>query len=349
MWDGYAWTTFNDSQPLSYPLPILVDAGQRFDTQTTWEADETMYLEDQAAINNATYCGALNCVMGLNRWQQDDNYLTYPYALMWRSSNPNTGSGFTSYPSPNLLTSTVWGSMNSQPSSQAADFSLSMKGSSNHEVGSGQHHENDTCSFVLAKGGEQFLIDPGYEIPAAANHNTLTVDGNTVGGGPTNTSSFDTTNEVVTANWQVVPMVCTNAYTAGVTAMRRTWAMYINGTKRFAFLLDDINPSGSGSIIEYLQTLPSPSSVSSAGLTLTGRAVHGRCDVQQPDEHGSERRRESELLRCPVMDLLHDAIDPHQLLDRHEQLHGQHGESHVHFFLSRRNIDGISGERDGHH
>ena len=66
-------------------------------------------------------------------------------------------------------------------------------------------------------------------------------------------------------------MVCTNAYTAGVTAMRRTWAMYINGTKRFAFLLDDINPSGSGSIIEYLQTLPSPTSVSSAGLTLTGR------------------------------------------------------------------------------
>ena len=80
------------------PLPLLVDAGQRYDTQTTWEADETMYLEDQATINNASYCGALNCVMGLNRWQQADNYLTYPYALMWRSSNPNTGSGFTSYP-----------------------------------------------------------------------------------------------------------------------------------------------------------------------------------------------------------------------------------------------------------
>lgn len=272
LWDGAALTTFNDSQPLVQLIPQMIDIGQRTgNAQLTWMADWFMYLEDAAQQPNATYCAPLNCVMGGNRWMATlSDVLPYAqYAMMWRSSNPSTTISKVNLPSPSLLTSTQWGSIKSQTNTATPDLYIGLKGSSNHEVGTQQHHENDTCTFTLSSQGEQFLLDPGYNLPAAINHNSLSVDGNTVGGGNTNVTTLGTASN--NGSWQVVPMVCGAAYSAGVTAMRRTWVMYTSGASRFAFVLDDITPSGAGAIVEYLQSLPAVSSASNSGFTMKGQ------------------------------------------------------------------------------
>jgi hypothetical protein len=265
------FSTFNDSTPIDYPTLPMIDLGEHFGNSTLLAmADNLFYLEESYTPNWGLY--QLN-VYGHPDWALNDNiYYGAPYTMMLRTENPNPSAGVT-LPAMTLGSASAWGAMRSQTATENPDFYLGIKGTAVNEYYTGHHH-NDTCSFTLESQGEAFLGDPGYSLSGYYNHSTLTVDGNSVGNGTSYVSSFDLTNSVNTGAWTVAPMVCTSAYAAGVTAMRRTWVMYRNGTKRFAFVLDDINPSGAGAVVEYLQSAAAAgvSGVSSAGFTMKATA-----------------------------------------------------------------------------
>lgn len=276
MWDGAAWATFNDTQPLQHLVPLMVDAGQRYSTPNLLFMVDWMMYTQQFAVGSAYLGGGnaypcTNCVIG-QQWAIND-FFTYgtPYAQMWRTAPGTAALG--GWPSMSLLSSTVWGGLRSQPILQP-DFYFGLKGKQVQEISGGGHDEQDTCTFSLSSRQERFLVDPGYTIPSAINHNSLSVDGNLVGTSGSGSShlyvtSFDST--VNNGAWMAVPQICTSAWPTGVTALRRTQVMYVNGKNRFAINLDDITPVGAGAIIEYLQSSPAVSNVSSAGFTMTAQ------------------------------------------------------------------------------
>ena len=121
---------------------------------------------------------------------------------------------------------------------------------------------------------EWFLIDPGYEIPAAANHSILIVDGvsPTISSQGTHTATIDTTQNQDANNWHCATVNAKNAYLTDVTLLRRNVCLYANLSTgvRVGVVLDDIAQSGAGSVQGLWQTGRAVSNVTSAGFQING-------------------------------------------------------------------------------
>src|SRR6202034_1469116 len=70
--------------------------------------------------------------------------------------------------------------------------------------------------------------------------------------------------------WNCATVDATNTYSPVASVLRRNTCMYSNGPLRMAVVLDDVQPSGSGSTITYWQAGYGTSGVSSSGFTVIG-------------------------------------------------------------------------------
>ena len=257
LWDGTQWSTFDDSQPQAYLVSLMLDADNRFGLPNlTYLAD---YLKTQIVNGNGIY---RNTVFGASSAGGD----SAAYALMWRNSN--FPSSFTGFPALQVNPVLQQAALRSD-SSLATQFYIGIKGSSNQEVGTNLHHQNDTASFVVQSRGELFLIDPGYYLPGALNHSILSIDGVTPGTSNASVGVMDSTANLSTPTFRSATIDATRAY-AGVSAFRRVFAMYANGTSQLGLILDDVQTSGTGSVVSYYQSGQNTNAKSSNGFILTG-------------------------------------------------------------------------------
>lgn len=269
IWDGTTFQSFNDTQPQFYGMPMLVDFGERF------SQPDLLFLADTFAnyIANADdgYHGHLN--------QEVSRYDYAAYAFMWRSTVPGA---YSPMPAVSILANVNWAALRSS-GSLSPDFVMGVKGDGTNEAGTNQHAQPDQTGFTIqsrAPNGigpsEAFMIDPGYfgggvTHSPAQNHSLNAIDGNVpIAGNTSGTHLAIIGNRWDDGAFRSVSVDATGAYAAGVTAMRRTVVNYANGSSRMGIVLDDIIPSGAGSIVSYLQTGQPLSSASGTGFTLTG-------------------------------------------------------------------------------
>ncbi len=259
IWDGTQWSTFDDAQPQAYMLGMLVDADNRFGLPNlTYLAD---YLKSQIMNGTGIY---QNRAVGA--WSGGGDYPAF--AFMWRNSVfPAAFSGF---PTLQVNDSVQQAALRSD-STIATPFYIGIKGTSNHEVATNLHHENDTGSFVVQSRGELFLIDPGYYLPDAPNHSVLSIDGKFPGLANSNVAVMDTSASLNNIAFRSATLDASKAY-AGVSSFRRVFTMYTNGSSQLGIVLDDVQTAGAGSIVSYYQSGQSTSLNGSSGFTMTGNS-----------------------------------------------------------------------------
>lgn len=265
LWDGTQWATFNDTEPESVCGVLLVDAGVRYNNPGL------LYLSDMLKYNTVNDVG----IYGFHTTDAGGTYYYgAPYEIMWRDPASFSTTAFLGWPAVQVNASVQQASLRSD-TTFTTPFYIGIKGTSNHEVGSNQHHQQgDTGTFVVQYKGEEFLLDPGYYRPGANSHNVPTIDGKSQGITAASVSAFDPTATVNTANFRSVAIDVRPAYAAvqsNISQFRRTFLMYANGGAAIGFVLDDIAlSSGTGAIVSYLQAGKAPVLTGTAGFMLAG-------------------------------------------------------------------------------
>jgi uncharacterized protein (TIGR03437 family) len=257
IWDGYWWQTYNDTQPQNYGIPIMADFCDRYgQTDLCWMADALM--NKVASDPGSYYAKQLNANVA-----RGPDY--GPFAFLWRSKTAGT---IPTLPLISTLANVSYATIRSSTDWSPA-MVVGLKGCSNHECGSNQHNQPDQGSIVLQSAGEEFLIDPGYFVSAAANHSRYSVAGSY--GTGSGTASIDAAAQYSSGAWNCATVDASNTYSAVATVLRRNVCIYSKGNY-ITVVLDDIQPSGGATLVSSWQTGYVPSSVSGSGFTVTGVA-----------------------------------------------------------------------------
>ena len=263
LWNGFNWDTWSDTQPQYNLLPSLIFWCQHSAVpQACFMADT---LAQQVAANQLG--GLWINTMTVLPASYSDSF----YDFIWRDQTNYPGS-FTSFPTLGVQATGQQARMRSN-TNWDADFSIALKGKSANEDSDGHNHP-DQGGITMNYQDEWFLIDPGYEIPAAANHSILIVDGvsPTISSQGTHTATIDTTQNQDANNWHCATVNAKNAYLTDVTLLRRNVCLYANLSTgvRVGVVLDDIAQSGAGSVQGLWQTGRAVSNVTSAGFQING-------------------------------------------------------------------------------